>query len=49
MPNPKIAALNNAQGNAAFITSPNFFVHNPAIPNAKGTIVEANPKNNTGG
>jgi hypothetical protein len=49
MPIPKIMAEKIAQGNAGRIHSAYLLVTNPAIKNAKGTKVEAYPKNKVGG
>jgi hypothetical protein len=49
MPSPRMAAENNAHGIAAFVHPVKSLFQRPAIAYAKGTSVEAKPRNNTGG
>src|SRR5450631_4553057 len=49
MPVPRIQHEKSVQGKAVFVQDPYSFFHNPDTAKAKGTMVEANPKNNTGG
>ena|ERR1035437_2778588 len=48
-PVPKTITPKNAHGSAGLIHSLNFFFHNPAMAYAKGTTVNAKPKNKVGG
>src|SRR5882724_6364599 len=49
MPVPSTQAEKRVQGRACFIQSPNLRFHSPAMAKAKGTTVEAKPRNKTGG